>query len=189
MKMRSKLTYTAVTLLLVALAAIGWIHNYTSRYDYIISQAAARNRLDFYLVKSLIYEESWFRSGIRGSAGEMGLMQITRAAATDFAAQNGFPSVNDESLFNPELNVEIGCWYLKKSLEHFKNSPHPILFALLRYNAGESRADNWLNLALKTSPPPGVSPESHYLSAVDFPKTRAYARRIIKRSRSRNFYF
>jgi soluble lytic murein transglycosylase len=175
--------------ILFAAAIIGGLHRYTSRYDDIISQAAARNGVDFFLVKSLIYEESWFRSGIRGSAGEMGLMQITKAAASDFTNYRGFPAFRDDHLLEPQLNLEIGCWYLSQSLEHYKNSPQPVLYALLRYNAGESRADNWLRLAMKTPPPAGVSLETHLLSLVDFPKTRGYAKRILQRAQSHNFWF
>jgi soluble lytic murein transglycosylase len=180
---------TAGTGLLVLTAALGWLHYHTSRYDFIISQAAARNGVDFYLVKALIYEESWFRPEIRGPAGEFGLMQITRAAASDFVSKKGFPSLYNGRLVEPELNVEIGCWYLRRSLERYRNSPQPELFALLRYNAGESRADNWLRIALSTPPPAGTSKENHYLSTVDFPKTRAYARRILERFRTRNFWY
>ncbi len=186
--MRRTAILTGIILLILAAAAY-WLHYHTSRYNPLISQAADRNGLDFYLVKALIYEESWFRSEIRGPAGEVGLMQITRAAASDFTAYKGREPFYDEQLLKPELNLEIGCWYLKQSIEHYKNSPQPILLALLRYNAGESRADNWLHLALAKSPPPGVSQEDHLLSQVDFPKTRAYVRRILKRSRSRNFWF
>ena len=186
--MRGKiLTISAVVV--AAIAGIGWLRHHTSRYDYAISQAAARNKVDFFLVKALIYEESWFRSNVRGQAGEIGLMQITRAAASDFASQKGFPSLQDERLLEPELNLEIGCWYLQKSIEHYKNSPQPVLYALLRYNAGETRSDGWLRRAMSTPPPPGVSQENHYLSLVDFPKTRAYARRILQRSRNHNFWF
>ena len=173
----------------IAIAAFGWWIHHTTRYDYIISQAAARNGVDFYLVKALIYEESWFRPDIHGAAGESGLMQITRAAATDFASQKGFPPFYEARLIEPDLNVEIGCWYLKRSIERYRNSPHPILFALLRYNAGESRADAWLKLALTTPPSAGLLREDRYLSVVDFPKTRAYARRILQRFRTRNFMY
>jgi soluble lytic murein transglycosylase len=175
--------------ILIAAAISGWFHYHTSRYDFIIGQAAARNGLDFYLVKALIYEESWFRSDIRGPAGELGLMQITRAAASDFASQTGFLHFNDSRLLEPESNVEIGCWYLGHSIEHYKNSPNPQLFALLRYNAGESRADNWLRRALLAPPPENTSVEAYYLSLVDFPKTRAYAHRILQRSRTHKFWF
>jgi soluble lytic murein transglycosylase len=175
--------------LLAAAVVLSWLHQRTTRFDFIISQAADRNRVDFYLAKALIYEESWFRPASRGPAGELGLMQITRAAAADFAAKTGFPEDSAEQLIEPGLNVEIGCWYLKNSLEHYQDSPHPVLFALLRYNAGESRANGWLRLGLASPPTPGISAEQHYLSLVDYPKTRAYVTRILKRYRSHNFLF
>ena len=184
-----RIVIVAAIILFISLVAVSWLHHHTSRYDFIISQAAARNDLDFYLVKAIIHEESWFRSDIRGSTGEWGLMQITKAAAADFSASKGYSSFYEDRLTEPELNLEIGCWYLKRSLERYKDSPCPILFALLRYNAGESRADNWLKLALATSPPDGASFEDHCLSVVDFPKTRAYVYRILKRSRSHNYWF
>jgi soluble lytic murein transglycosylase len=186
--MRRIAAATGILLLVLAFVA-GWLLRRASRYDFIISQAAARNDVDFYLAKALIYEESWFRPDIRGSASELGLMQITKAAAADFAASRGFPEFNDRQLLEPELNVEIGCWYIKRSLDRYKDSPEPVLFALLRYNAGESRADIWLRTAMTSPPPAGIPPENHYLSLVDFPKTRAYARRILQRFRSHNFLF
>jgi soluble lytic murein transglycosylase len=184
-----RIAVAAGVFIFVLATATGWLEHRASRYDYIISQAAARNGVDFYLAKALIYEESWFRPDIRGSAGELGLMQITRAAASDFATSKGFPDFYDGQLLEPELNVEVGCWYLSRSLEHYRDSPQPVLFALLRYNAGEARADTWLRAAMSAPPHPGVSPENYYLSLVDFPKTRAYARRILQRLRSRNFLF
>ena len=175
--------------IVILAAAAGWFHRRTTRYDFIISQAAARNGVDFYLAKALVYEESWFRSNIRGAAGELGLMQITRAAASDFVTEKQLPAFSDARLIEPELNAEIGCWYLGQSIRRYKNSPAPQLFALLRYNAGESRADNWLRQAAQAPAPAGVPSEEHYLSFVDFPKTRAYARRILQRSRKKNFWF
>ena len=186
--MRKSVVAIGIGIMILA-AAVGWLYRRTTRYDFIISQAAARNGVDFYLAKALIYEESWFRPDIRGAAGELGLMQITRAAASDFAAEKRLPPFSEARLIEPAVNVEIGCWYLGQSIEHYKSTPGPQLFALLRYNAGESRADNWLRRALSSPTPSGVSREAHYLSVVDFPKTRAYARRILQRSRSRNFWF
>ena len=146
--------------LLIAAAALFWLHQRSTRFDHLISQAAARNGVDFYLAKALIYEESWFRPASRGAAGEVGRMQITHAAASDFAAKTGFPEHSMDELIEPDLNVEIGCWYLGNSLEHYKDSPNPVLFALFRYNAGESRANNWLRLAL-SSPRLPASPRSN----------------------------
>jgi soluble lytic murein transglycosylase len=184
-----RLALAAGVFLLVPAISASWLLHRASRYNFIISQASARNGVDFYLAKALIYEESWFRPDIRGPAGEMGLMQITKAAASDFAVCKGFPEFYDAQLLEPEMNAEIGCWYLKRSLDRYRDSPAPVLFALLRYNAGESRTDAWLQIARSAPPPAGVSAENYYLSMVDFPKTRAYARKILRRFRTHNFLF
>ncbi len=175
--------------ILAAVVASSWLYRRSTRFDFIIGQAAARHGVDFHLVKALIYEESWFRPGIRGAAGEVGLMQITRAAAADYTKRTGFPGYRPEQLLDPALNVEIGCWYLKDSLTRYRNSPHPELFALLRYNAGETPTRNWLRLTLESPPPAGAEPETHFLSLVDYPKTRTYAGRILKRWRQRRYWF
>jgi len=187
--MRVKFGLAAVVLLAVLAAVVGWLYWHTTRYDFVISQAAARQNVDFYLIKALVFEEGWFRPDIRGSSGEIGLMQISKAAAADFAAKRGLPAFYEDRLFEPELNVEIGCWYLKQSLERYKDSPAPQVFSLLRYNAGAVRADAWLKAAIAKPVPAGMSPERYYLSLVDLPKTREYVRRILNRSRNHNFWF
>jgi soluble lytic murein transglycosylase len=166
-----------------------WLYRHTTRYDRIITLSAARYDLDFYLVKAVVSEESWFRPDIRGTSGEIGLMQISMAAATDYSTRKGFLPLYEARLFEPELNVEIGCWYLRQSIDRYRKTPDPTLFALLRYNAGEVRADKWLRAATAHPVPKGVSPERYYLSLVDFPKTREYAHRILAASRSHNFWF
>jgi soluble lytic murein transglycosylase len=168
---------------------LGWIHYRSSRYDDIIDHAAARNGLDFHLVKSLVYEESWFRPDIRGSAGEIGLMQVSMGAAIDFCTRKGFIPFYEDRLLEPELNLEVGCWYLRQSLERYKNTPAPAVFALLRYNAGQTRSDAWLKEAIAKPVPTGSLEERYFLSLVDLPSTREYVRRILKRSRSRNYWF
>ena len=168
---------------------MAWIHMHTSRYDEMIDRAAARNGLEFHLVKSLVYEESWFRPEIRGSSGEIGLMQVSMGAATDFCTRKGFTPFFEARLLEPELNLEVGCWYLRQSLDRYKNSPAPALFALLRYNAGQTRSDAWLKSAMANPAHSGMSPERYFLSLVDLPKTRDYARRILQRSRNQNYWF
>ncbi len=187
--MRHGRLWLGIVALALALAALLWLQRHTTRYDYMIGLSADRYGIDFNLVKALIFEESWFESDIRGNAGEIGLMQITKAAARDFSDRKGFEPFTEARLLEPELNIEVGCWYLSQSLDRYRASPAPALFALLRYNAGEMRADVWLQSALAKPPPPGVSEERYFLSLVDFPQTREYARRILRRSRSRNFWF
>jgi soluble lytic murein transglycosylase len=179
----------AIAVLAVLLATLAWLHSRTTAYDDRIAQAAASNRLDFNLIKALIYEESWFRPDIRGGSGELGLMQVSMAAARDFAAGTGFPIPTEERVLEPALNIEIGSWYLRQSLDHYKDSPAPLVFALVRYNAGDARADYWRRMFMSRPIPPGLSAEEHALSLIDYPKTRAYARRILRRYRSGRIWF
>jgi soluble lytic murein transglycosylase len=175
--------------LLMAAALVGWIHYRSAAYDHWIAQSAAENGIDFYLVKSLIYEESWFRPGIRGAAGELGLMQVSMGAARDFSEKKKLPPFRETQVLEPRQNIVIGSWYLGRSLERYKDSPAPAVFALLRYNAGETRANGWLQAAGQKPVPPGIQAEEFYLSFVDLPRTRNYVRRILHRARSRNFWF
>ena len=116
-------------------------------------------------------------------------MQVTMRAAADYSSRNRFPPLDETRLLDPRLNIEVGCWYLRQSLDRYKDTADPTLFALLRYNAGEVRADEWLRLAQSQPVPKDRTPELHYLSLVDFPTTREYVRRILRRSRSRNYWF
>jgi soluble lytic murein transglycosylase len=184
-----RIVWAVGLMLLILAAAAGWFQYHTTQYDHIIDQAAARNGVNFYLIKALVFQESWFRPDIRGGSGELGLMQVSMGAASDFCTRKGFLPFYAERLLEPELNLEIGCWYLRQSIERYKHTPAPELFALLRYNAGQARADAWVNQALSNPVPPGISPERYYLSLVDIPQTREYVSSILQRARTHQFWF
>ena len=173
-----------ILILLAGLGVVSYIRWRTTRYDYIIAQAATKYGLDFHLVKSLIYEESWFNRDAHGKAGEMGLMQITPVAADDYA-QAGKVKIHIEDLYDPELNVEVGCWYLRVSIDRYKDFEDPLPYALARYNAGEARVNKWLE------PPPRdhSEPAQNFLDRIDYPSTRHYVKNILRRYALQNYYF
>ena len=116
-------------------------------------------------------------------------MQVSMGAARDFSEKKKLPPFQEAQVLEPRQNIVIGSWYLRRSLERYKDSPAPAVFALLRYNAGETRANGWLQAAGQKPIPPGIQAEEFYLSFVDLPRTRNYVRRILHRARSRNFWF
>jgi len=116
-------------------------------------------------------------------------MQVSMGAARDFSEKKKLPPFRETQVLEPRQNIVIGSWYLGRSLERYKDSPAPAVFALLRYNAGETRANGWLQAAGPKPVPPGIQAEEFYLSFVDLPRTRNYVRRILHRARSRNFWF
>src|SRR5215475_15119216 len=123
-----------------------WIH----RYDNLIVRQANIYRLDPDLVWSIIYEETYFRSWQTGKDGEIGLMQVTPAVGRDWAAETGMRELERQMasepynvLRDPERNIQIGCWYLEKFYQQYRDTPDIEARVIAAYNAGPSRAAEW----------------------------------------------
>ena len=115
-----------------------------TRFANEIREAANKYGLDSRLVRALVYEESRFRPGAVGKAGEIGLMQVMpRRSAVDWAKAHNVPCPEPGVLFSPRINLEIGCWYLSDGLRRFRKYSQATELALARYNAGLSGANAW----------------------------------------------
>lgn len=177
-------------LLLGALSLIGmyfsnryWIH----RYDSVIERQAVIYRLDPKLVWSLIYQETYFQTAKLGEAGEVGLMQITPTVAREWAKETGIENFEQQIardhigvLREPERNIQIGCWYLEKLGERYRDLPAPEARTLAAYNAGASRVAEWDKVPDGT---PTLS-EDEFIRRIDIRTTRAYVTDILQRYRS-----
>ena len=159
-----------------------WIH----RYDSLIASEAARHKIDPDLVWSVIYEETYFSPWKKGNDEEIGLMQVTPAVAREWAAADGTadmqpPSALDTAalLSGPERNVQIGCWYLGKFSEEYRNLPDREARMLAAYNAGRSRVNEWNRVASGARP----LTEQEFIARIDISSTRAYVTSILNRYR------
>lgn len=159
-----------------------WIH----RYDGLIARQAAVYRLDPDLVWSIIYEETYFSPWKKGRDGEIGLMQITTVVAREWATETGMreferqTAQSPESLLrDPERNIQIGCWYLEKIYEQYRDVPGPEARVIAAYNAGPSRAADW-NKVSQGAPP--LSGEE-FIKKIEIPSTHAYVTSILERYR------
>src|SRR5918912_1858786 len=159
-----------------------WIH----RFDALIARQAAVYRLDPDLVWSIIYEETYFRPWMTGADGEIGLMQVTPKVGREWAAETGMRELerqmqqNPETVLrDPEKNIQIGCWYLEKLYEEYRDMPGTEARMIAGYNAGPSRAADW------NRTPEGTRPltESEFIARIDIPSTRAYVINILERYR------
>src|ERR1700750_3354369 len=137
----------ALTILLaVYLFNSYWIH----RYDALIRTQASIYRVDPDLVWSMIYEETYFSPWKIGKDGEIGLMQVMPAAAREWPTEPGMRELQNKMasdpqavLRDPERNIQIGCWYLEKIYEQFRDLPDAEARMVAAYNAGPSRAAEW----------------------------------------------
>jgi soluble lytic murein transglycosylase len=149
------------------------------RYDSLITQIANEHLLDPRLVKAVVWRESRFQADMIGKNSERGLVQVSEIAARDWAKANSVPNFEPNQLFNPEINLEIGCWYLGKALQRWNSQLEPVPFALAEYNAGKSRVDRWIRVALQRNKQP-LSAEA-FEDSIDFPSTAHYVRTILAR--------
>lgn len=114
------------------------------RYDPMIEAAGRRNGVDPALLKAVIWRESRFDRDAVGTKGEIGLMQImVQFAAKDWADAHKRPAPTKGALSDPELNIEIGSWYLGRARRRWADYREADALALCEYNAGFSRADAW----------------------------------------------
>ena len=145
-----------------------------TRFAAEIREAAAKHGLDSRLVRSLIYEESRFRPGAVGKAGEIGLMQVMPSrAAADWARAHNVPVPEAGMLFSPKINLEIGCWYLSDGLRRFRDYKAAKELALARYNAGLTRANKWKP----------KEKEADIIDNITIASTQKYVKNIMKRYR------
>ena len=152
-------------------------YNRYHRYDPLIREIGRRYAVDPMLIKAVIWRESRFRSDKVGLNGERGLMQVTEAAASDWARQNKRPTFVPTDLFSPQVNIEAGTWYLSKALQRYASKDDPTTFALAEYNAGKSRVDKWVDATNQGSSV--TAGDLH--DSISFPGTRDYVDVIIER--------
>ncbi|HKC64511.1 MAG TPA: lytic transglycosylase domain-containing protein [Pyrinomonadaceae bacterium] len=178
-----------VILIIIPIAAAGlyffnqyWIH----RYDALIARQAGIYHLDPDLVWSIIYEETYFRPWKIGNDGEIGLMQVTPKVGREWAAETGMREFerqmqqNPESVLrDPERNIQIGCWYLEKLYQEYRDLPGTEARMVAGYNAGPSRAAAW-NQTEPNDPP---LTQDQFIARIDIPSTRAYVTSILERYR------
>ncbi len=145
-----------------------------SRYDDLIGKAAEQSGVDPLLIKAIVWQESRFGADKIGGAGERGLMQITEGAAADWAKANNAPDLSPERLFDPETNLTVGVWYLKRALDHYQKKDHPLAFALTEYNAGRARVKRWIGLPEVGATPMGAQE----MKEKSFDSTRDYVESI-----------
>ena len=140
-------------LMFLFLLIIGYIFRYDIRLFFLlhnknyaleISQAAKKNNIDPLLIKAVIIKESKFDKNCVGKAGEVGLMQIMpNFAAKDWSSKKKTTPLTRGQLAIPEINIEVGSWYLATRLKKWQKYKRALELALCEYNAGTKRANRW----------------------------------------------
>jgi len=172
--------------LILLLAAYVFNRYWTHRFDSLIARQASIYRVDPDLVWSIIYEETYFSPWKTGKDGEIGLMQVTPAVGREWATETGMRELERQMntdpkslLSDPERNIQIGCWYLEKIYEQFRDEPEAEVRMIAAYNAGPSRAAEWS----RVDPAGSAQSGADFINRIDIPSTKAYVISIMQRYR------
>jgi len=143
----------------------------SARYDRLIVKYGRRNGVQPPLLKAVIWKESRFDRNSLGSKGEIGLMQILPEGAVRDWEKAFHCRMNSRGLLAiPELNIEIGSWYLGRALERWKEYDECDALALCEYNAGLQRTNVWKPLL----------PDGKVIPNIDIESTRKYVEDILE---------
>lgn len=134
-------TVAVVTAVVVVRSEPDWYERirYPLRYESLVSAHARNYDLDPALLAAVIYTESRFRAGARSPAGAIGLMQLLPDTAQGIALRTGGRRFVVADLYDPELNVRYGSWYLRSLLDRYGDERT----ALAAYHAGQGNVDRW----------------------------------------------
>jgi soluble lytic murein transglycosylase len=113
---------------------------YPLDYEHIVRGHARQYELDAALLAAVIYRESKFDPDARSDSGAIGLMQLLPDTAEGIAQLTGGSRFEVDDLYDPEINVRYGSFYLRRLLRKYDDER----LALAAYNAGQANVDRWL---------------------------------------------
>ena len=165
---RRRVGWAIAVLLLAYTGLIGLRILYPIAYTSQLVDAARENGLDPAFVAAVVRCESRFKPSAVSPVGAVGLMQIMPETGAWIAEQLAVVDFTTEKLCDPDINLRFGAWYLRWLLDRFGTRND----ALMAYNAGPNRADEWLSG-----------------SGAVFPETQGYVARVTRSLPVYRFYF
>lgn len=143
---------------------------YPLKYSEYIEKYANENEVDPLLIYSIIKAESNFEKNVVSSSNAIGLMQLLPETAEEIANQQGYDYIAKESLYNPEINIQIGTKYFTNLMKMYKNC---IPVALAAYNAGIGNVEKWIQNGT-------IKKDGSDIENIPFKETNNYVRKILR---------
>ncbi len=138
---------------------------YPKEYVELINKYAAKYAQNAYLILALTREESSFNSKALSSVGAAGLMQLMPQTASSL----GYGQLDADTLFSPELNIELGVKYFSMLKDMFDGCE---MLAVLSYNGGPSNVKNWKNNSAKNID------FDEFVEGIPYSETQNYIKRV-----------
>ncbi|MDR3002112.1 MAG: transglycosylase SLT domain-containing protein, partial [Fibromonadaceae bacterium] len=142
---------------------------YPPLYSSTIRKYAEQFDIDPLFVTALMRQESMFNLSLVSPAGAIGLMQIMPATGRQIATELKVKNFATDSLYNPDLSIRFGVYYMQKRMKQFSND---LVLTLCAYNAGSHNAIKWRDRNR------GVEFDI-FVENIGFLETRIYVKRVL----------
>lgn len=137
-------------------------------YEKSIIEYSEMYNVDPNLVAAVINTESKFAVDASSSKGAIGLMQIMPDTGKWIAEKLELSNFNEEIIADPEINIRMGTWYLKKLSEDFNGD---YILVLAAYNGGPGNVTKWLEDEKYSS-------DGENLHKIPFKETKSYVQKV-----------
>lgn len=161
-----------VRLLIIIIAITGikfGVEKYAFPYKYkdAVDKYSKEYNLNPLFVLSIIKAESKFDPDAHSHKNAYGLMQITEDTGKWIADQMGIQNFSSDMLYDENLNIKMGCWYLKNLYEEFGDRD----LVISAYNAGRGNVQKWLK-------DHNYSKNGKDIHNIPFPETKNYVKKV-----------
>lgn len=156
-----------IAIIAITVATMGSIL-YPMGYKAEIKKYSKENDIDPFLVAAVINVESNYNKDAISPKGARGLMQIGPQTGLWAKEELDIENYSEDSLFDPQINIKIGTWYLNRLNYEFKGNLDNVLAA---YNAGSGNVRKWLE-------DPDCSKDNSSLYNIPFKETEDYVKKV-----------
>ncbi len=154
---RSRTKKIILTLTIIAVLLAGYFYLpmilgdavFPLQYQDTIKKWSREYNEDPFLVAAIIMQESGYNPKANSPVGAMGLMQIMPGTGKGIASGVGYPNYSSDKLYDPDVSIQFGTWYIHVMKEKYGGN---VTAALAAYNAGSGNADKWVRMGLLNSP-------------------------------------
>lgn len=146
-----------------------WECLYPSPYGARVGELEEARKLPKGLVHAVMRQESTFDPDIRSPVGAIGLMQLMPTTAEEAAKEAKLPDFRADDVPVPEVNLQLGSFYLEKMLGRFSGS---VPLAVAAYNGGPQAVSRWVENARELE-------ADVFVARIPFEETRNYTMRVV----------
>ena len=148
-----------------------WWHAWPAAYfDIVEAETSRPGSVDAALVYSIMREESGFRPRAVSPVGARGLLQIMEPTGERLARAVGHENFDADDLFEPRINIRLGCHYLAQLSRRFGGR---LSAAIASYNAGPEAVSEWLEARRDLE-------DDEWVESIPYEQTRSYVKRVLR---------